>query len=69
MDKYIEVTIVVPIKLFIKKVRVKSEYGDMWGWESTFGIGSISKIQTFSVASPQAAADEMADRLQGVLSG
>ena len=68
MSEYIEVTIAVPIKLFVKRSDVESEFGMLFGYSSTFGIGSISKIETFGTT-PEDAAWKMAQRLQGVLSG
>lgn len=68
MSKYTEVTIAVPIKLFVKKASIQSEFGLLYGYSSTFGIGSISKIETFGTT-PQDAVWKMAQRLQGVLSG
>ena len=69
MSKYIEVTVTVPIKLFIKKETIKCEFGVIYGWSSTFGVGGISEIKTFSAITPEDAAAKMKDRLQGVLSG
>ncbi len=68
MTEYIEVTIAVPIRLFIKRANMQSESGLLFGYSSTFAIGSISEIETFGTT-PEDVAWKMAQRLQGVLSG
>ncbi len=71
MAEFIEVTIAVPIKLFIKKVPGGGGYflGPIDTFHGKFSIGSISEITTFSSISAEDAAWELAERLTGVLSG
>ena len=71
MAEFIEVTVAVPIKLFIRKEPGGGDYfpGPIDTFYGKFSVGSISEITTFSSISAEDAAWELAERLTGMLSG